>query len=318
MKAKTVLAVSFFLLALPLSAQAAARFFPGDALVIVKVEIPQKNTEYVVKSGDTLSKISKTQGAPLKDILAANKGLDPKKLRVGQKILIPSKDAKTPAKTVAMVPEKVTASVPQTGQAKTASDASANAQGKAKVTPAAPATPAADGAKTAEASAPVTSGKADGGKPHKQPISKTLAAMKTAPEAAPQTPPSAKAYGKTGIITNATDVPMAIREEFNNYGRKWLDVSEELAVGTKNNKKVRKVGNVWEASYRVILKDTMGTEVKRVQYDHTPYVGHLTYAVLAYVSTGPTKDAALNGAYEEKEEHMREIFSYDGKKKAWR
>ena len=60
----------------------------------------QKQTEavssaktYTIRAGDTLSQIAQQRGIKLKDLLTANSGVDPKKLRVGQKLKIP--DGKT-------------------------------------------------------------------------------------------------------------------------------------------------------------------------------------------------------------------------------
>ncbi|MGH8020873.1 MAG: LysM peptidoglycan-binding domain-containing protein [Opitutaceae bacterium] len=44
---------------------------------------------YVIKSGDTLSTIGRQFGITYQEIQAVNPGLDPRKLRVGQKIYIP-------------------------------------------------------------------------------------------------------------------------------------------------------------------------------------------------------------------------------------
>ena len=47
--------------------------------------------EYVIKSGDTFAKIARAQGVSLADIQAVNPGVDPSKLKVGQKIKLPKK-----------------------------------------------------------------------------------------------------------------------------------------------------------------------------------------------------------------------------------
>ena len=48
---------------------------------------------HVVESGQTLSLIAERFGTTVRSIKAANPGLDPKRLRVGQKLIIPAKDA---------------------------------------------------------------------------------------------------------------------------------------------------------------------------------------------------------------------------------
>lgn len=47
--------------------------------------------EYVIKAGDTFSKIARAQGTSLADIQAVNPGVDSSKLKVGQKIKLPKK-----------------------------------------------------------------------------------------------------------------------------------------------------------------------------------------------------------------------------------
>ena len=46
---------------------------------------------YVIKSGDNFGKIAPQFGVTVAEILAANPGVDPRKLKVGQKIIIPKK-----------------------------------------------------------------------------------------------------------------------------------------------------------------------------------------------------------------------------------
>ena len=46
---------------------------------------------YTIKSGDSLAKIARANGVSLADLEAANPGVDPKRLKVGQKISLPTK-----------------------------------------------------------------------------------------------------------------------------------------------------------------------------------------------------------------------------------
>jgi LysM repeat protein len=46
---------------------------------------------YTVKSGDSLARIARANGVALADLEAANPGVDPKRLKVGQKINLPTK-----------------------------------------------------------------------------------------------------------------------------------------------------------------------------------------------------------------------------------
>jgi LysM repeat protein len=54
---------------------------------------PAAGSEYIVAQGDTLAKIAKTQGVTLSALKAANPGVDPKKLKIKQKLVIPGKSA---------------------------------------------------------------------------------------------------------------------------------------------------------------------------------------------------------------------------------
>jgi LysM repeat protein len=56
-------------------------------------------TEYVVVKGDSLSKIAKKYGVTVKAIEAVNPGIDPNKLKVGQKVTIPAGTGATGAAT---------------------------------------------------------------------------------------------------------------------------------------------------------------------------------------------------------------------------
>ncbi|HEX9782578.1 MAG TPA: LysM domain-containing protein [Opitutaceae bacterium] len=53
--------------------------------------LPEDGT-YVIKSGDTLSIIGRQFGVSYQEIQAVNPGLDPRKLKVGQRIYVPKKN----------------------------------------------------------------------------------------------------------------------------------------------------------------------------------------------------------------------------------
>jgi LysM repeat protein len=64
-------------------------------------------TEYVVKSGDSFYTIAKNHGTTIKALSAANPGVDSRRLKIGQKLVLPSagtvggiSDTHTPAPTV--------------------------------------------------------------------------------------------------------------------------------------------------------------------------------------------------------------------------
>ena len=72
---------------------------PAPMVTPTPVEAPAGG-EYVVVQGDTLAKIAKAQGVSLKALVAANPGVDPKKLKIKQKLVIPAKSAEAaPAAT---------------------------------------------------------------------------------------------------------------------------------------------------------------------------------------------------------------------------
>ena len=58
--------------------------------VVVQPPVAQPGTEYVVVHGDTLGKIAKKNGVTLSALKAANPGIEPTKLKVGQKLTIPA------------------------------------------------------------------------------------------------------------------------------------------------------------------------------------------------------------------------------------
>jgi len=60
-------------------------------------------TEYVVVKGDTLGKIAKKNGVTLKALKAANPGVVPTKLKIGQKLSIPASSGNGTAASVADV-----------------------------------------------------------------------------------------------------------------------------------------------------------------------------------------------------------------------
>lgn len=60
-------------------------------------DVALSGDSYVVKAGDALSKIAAQHGVKTKDLMAANKITDANRIRVGQKLAIPAKAAKTDA-----------------------------------------------------------------------------------------------------------------------------------------------------------------------------------------------------------------------------
>lgn len=302
--AKTLAALALLIFATPGIAFAGLHTYPAKGPVPQLVIEQPKPLTYKVEKGDTVAVIAKKFGVDGKALLAANNLADAKKLKAGQTLTIPGKTA-------------APAAVPAPAAAKSA--------GGTEPKPVA-ATPAPVVAEKPDAAARKAGSKEaiDPGVVEDKPVKgKKGKKEKDDPVAvpAPSVDISDKqraSFGKTGVIGNATNVPQPIRDEFWRYAQKWVDELDRLGVGTAHNKKVRQSGSQWEATYRVIIRDSLGAEVKLVDYDHTPYVGHITYTQRVYTSVGPTKEAALRGPWTEKDEAIREIFSYSGKNKAWR
>ncbi len=64
---------------------------------------------YVVKSGDSLSKIAAAHGFRTADIVAVNPGINPNKIRVGQHIVLPGASSAKPVSAKATAPKAVAA-----------------------------------------------------------------------------------------------------------------------------------------------------------------------------------------------------------------
>jgi LysM repeat protein len=324
-KVKTLISLCILVFAVPSLARAGLNVYPADGPApTIHVE-PPKPLEYKVQKGDTVAVIAKKFSVDAKTLMSANGMSDPRKLQAGKTLQIPGKTA--PAAPVA-----------KPGPA------------AAPVTPAAPAVQAAATAAPAPSATPVKTVTATPPPPAKEIVADAKGRRSgresvdpgveedTAVrgkkkgkrgKAEPALPPpptieidakTRASFGKSGVIMNTTDVPQAIRDEFYRYAIKWLDELETLGVGTYAHKKIHQVGSQWEATYRIVMRESLGAEVKRVHYEaeDTPYVGHITYVQRVYTSVGPTKQAALAGPYTQKDEAIREIFSYSGKKKAWR
>lgn len=291
----------FVIVFLPVTALAGVNVYPADGPApTLHVEEP-KPLEYKVQKGDSAAAIAKKFSVSTKELLQANKLADARKLKAGQTLRIPGKTAVAPA-SPAPVKSAAAKAAPEAAPAPVVADATARKAGKKGAESVDPG---------AEESAPVKGKKGKKGK--KEPVIAAAPAPTIAVDEKMQA-----SFGKTGVITNNTDVPQNIREEFLVYAKKWVDELDRLGIGTVSNKKIKQVGDHWEASYRVIIRESLGAEVKRVQYEHTPYVGHITYMQRVYTCDAPTKRAALAGPYTAKDEAIREIFSYSAQKKAWR
>lgn len=70
-------------------------YYAGDVICIPRRESPAC-TEYTIRRGDSFYLISQRTGVPLSDLLAANPGVDPARLLVGQVICIPAAAAEQP------------------------------------------------------------------------------------------------------------------------------------------------------------------------------------------------------------------------------
>lgn len=319
-KATTLCSLFLLVFGVPGLAQAGLNVYPADGPApILRVEQP-KPLEYKVKKGDTVAGIAKKYSVDPKALMSANGMRDPRKLQAGKTLKIPGKTA--PAAVAAASKPKVSsvAATPQSA----AATAQATKTESSKSAPA-PVNRVAEEKPDAAARKAAKRGQVlDPGVEEEAPVKGKKGRKGKQPQTCPPPPTitidgkTRASFGKTGVITNNTDVPQNIREEFLQYAKKWVDELETIGVGTFKAKKIKKVGGQWEASYRVIIRESLGAEVKKVSYTHTPYVGHMTYIQRVFTSVGPTKKAALAGPYTSKDEAIREIFSYSGKKKAWR
>jgi murein DD-endopeptidase MepM/ murein hydrolase activator NlpD len=304
--ARNILASLALLIFAATTAFAGLSVYPADGPAPRLVVDQPKPLTYKVEKGDTVAVIAKKFGVDAKTLLAANNLADAKKLKAGQTLTIPGKTA-----------------APSPAPAPGAAPVAAAAKAEAK-------TPAPVAAAPVVAEKPDATARKSGGKEALDPgvvEEKPAKGKKGKKGAEPALVPSPTvevtdkmraSFGKIGVIGNTTDVPQPIRDEFWRYAQKWVDELDRLGVGTAANKKIKQVGSQWEATYRIIIRDSLGAEVKRVEYDHTPYVGHITYTQRVYTCVAPTKEAALRGPWVEKDEAIREIFSYSGKTKAWR
>jgi len=95
---------------------------PKVPSVAATPKVPSKASTYSIQKGDILGKVAQDHGVKTADLLAANPGVDPARLKIGQKINIPAAGAKssgskapssatkTGSKTAAKTPSKSTGS----------------------------------------------------------------------------------------------------------------------------------------------------------------------------------------------------------------
>ena len=88
-----------------------------DPIVERTVSASSASSSYKIKSGDTLSKIAKSNGVSLKALSEANPSLDASKLKVGQSVTIPA--AVRPSTTTAAAKSTKSDAAPVTGTGKT-------------------------------------------------------------------------------------------------------------------------------------------------------------------------------------------------------
>ncbi|HWH72363.1 MAG TPA: LysM peptidoglycan-binding domain-containing protein, partial [Candidatus Sulfotelmatobacter sp.] len=69
---------------------------PSAALSQTPPALPGSGTEYTVAKGDTLAGIAKKSGVSIKALTEANPGVQPTKLKIGQKLQIPAGGGATP------------------------------------------------------------------------------------------------------------------------------------------------------------------------------------------------------------------------------
>ncbi len=84
----------------PMNASNTMAVIPTNLPVIVPPPVESTTTEYTVVAGDTLGKIAKAHGISLKALEAANPNVQPTRMKIGDKIMIPASTA--PVATSAM------------------------------------------------------------------------------------------------------------------------------------------------------------------------------------------------------------------------
>ena len=144
---------------------------PGQTLAIptkisqVSDTVPEAlRAVYAVMPNDTLWDIAANYGLTVDDVLAANPGVDPRRLMAGQALTIPGftqdqLSLRTPAAAAqATAPEAVAAAAPEApaGAGETAPAGEAAPMAEAPAAPAGEATPAAEGAPAPEAAAEIS------------------------------------------------------------------------------------------------------------------------------------------------------------------
>jgi LysM repeat protein len=100
-------------------------------LLLVSLLFSDPAHAYSVQSGDTPGNIAQKHGLTTQELLKANPGLDPRKMRVGQEVTIPGGKSQ-PAGDAKSRPEDKTAKKPAETQDKAKSDDKAKADDKAK------------------------------------------------------------------------------------------------------------------------------------------------------------------------------------------
>ncbi len=94
--------------------------------VAPKVPSPKAASTYSIQKGDILGKVAQDHGVKTADLLAANPGVDPARLKIGQKINIPAAGYKAPVstKTSGKTAAGKSTSAKSSGAAKTAKPSS--------------------------------------------------------------------------------------------------------------------------------------------------------------------------------------------------
>ena len=248
---------------------------------------PAPEKFYVVKKGDNLGAISKKNSITIKDLQSANPSVKTSKdLKAGMKLKIPVKAAETAAAGVVKPLEAATAPDKTAGKDKQPQVVSEK-QPVEKIVP--------------EKPEKEVKGK---GKKGKDDLDKLLA--------------NEDASSKKHPVKDDPAALERIGKEFNEYCKNWINKLEQLGISSGGKKEIRKEGAKYIATWQEIRKQSMHTEVKQTEYAHSPYVGHLTYDVVIYEAVGDTPEAAQKATPTNREQMMREIFSYSAEKKGWR
>jgi hypothetical protein len=149
------------------------------------------------------------------------------------------------------------------------------------------------------------------------PVSTNAAGKKEAKASAPKhtTTKTAAPRGKAATKASTKAVPKVdeetARTTFETFTQEWMAKLAEAEEFQRTQKiKIDQSSEGFSAEYTGYLPQRF-IEVKKTEYDETPYIGTLTYYERTLRCSGKTKEEALHGPFEQvKTSPVREIFRF--------